>query len=62
MDLCIRLMALEKDFEVSQAENAKEEAVIQYLLHSKISNAVLDAETEAPRAEFYPQEKDCSTE
>ena len=46
MDLCTRLVALEKELQISQAENAKKEAVIQYLLHSKASNPGLDAESE----------------
>lgn len=39
IDLFTRLIALEKDLQISQTENTKKEAVIQYLLYSKVSNA-----------------------
>ena len=39
IDLCTRLGALEKDLQISRAENADKEAVIQYLLQSNVSNA-----------------------
>ena len=39
IDLCTRLGALEKDLQISRAENSNKEAVIQYLLQSNVSNA-----------------------
>ena len=38
VELCARLALLERDYQNSQAENAKKEAVIQYLLHSKVDD------------------------
>lgn len=39
IDLCTRLGALEKDLQLSRAESTNKEAVIQFLLHSNVSNA-----------------------
>ena len=39
IDLCARLGALEKDLQISEAGNNNKEAVIQYLLQSRVSNA-----------------------
>ena len=42
VELCARLALLEKDYQNSQAENANKEAVIQYLLHSKVGDEPSD--------------------
>ena len=39
IDLCARLATLEKDLQISRAENTNKEAVIQYLLQPRVSNA-----------------------
>ncbi len=45
IDLCARLAALEKDLQISRAENTNKDAVIQYLLHSSVSNARVNEDT-----------------
>ena len=39
IDLCTRLVALEKDLQISRADNSKKEDVIQYLLQSSVGDA-----------------------
>lgn len=38
IELCTRLVALEKDLQISRADNSSKEAVIQYLLQSSVGN------------------------
>ncbi len=42
IDLITRLFLLEKDLQIAQAENTKKEAVIQYLLNSKVSHPIVE--------------------
>ncbi len=42
IDLITRLILLEKDIQIAQAENTKKEAVIQYLLNSKVSHPIVE--------------------
>lgn len=46
IDLCTRIGASEKDLELCRTENAKKEAVIQYLLQSSVSNTRISEITE----------------
>ena len=39
IDLCTRLVALEKDLQISRADNSNKEVVIQYLLQSSVGSA-----------------------
>lgn len=46
IDLTTRLFLLEKDLQIVQAENIKKEAVIQYLLNTKLAKSIPDHHAE----------------
>ena len=57
VDLSIRLAVLEKEYYSAQVENAKKEAIIQYLLHSKTGGTAPNTETADTGAEVLSLKK-----
>ena len=51
-DICTRLVTLEKDLQISREGNISKEAVIQYLLHYKVSDTQLKEFTVQLSAQF----------